>query len=56
MDTFPGETIIFLTNNFELEPLEVAKIYKARCQIKLFYKWIQQNLRIKSFYGPARTP
>lgn len=43
--------LIFLTNNFRLQTLLIAKIYKDRWQIELFFKWIKQHLRIKSFYG-----
>jgi hypothetical protein len=42
---------VFLTNNFELPALTVARLYKCRWQIELFFKWIKQNLHIKSFYG-----
>jgi hypothetical protein len=45
---------VFLTNNFQLPALTIAKIYKSRWQIELFFRWIKQNLRIKSFYG--RSP
>lgn len=41
----------FLTNNFEIESLTVAELYKNRWQVKLFFKWIKQHLRIQSFYG-----
>lgn len=41
----------FLTNNFEIPALTIAKIYKARWQVELFFKWIKQHLRIKVFYG-----
>lgn len=43
----------FLTNNFVLAPGTVAQIYKARWQIELFFKWIKQNLRIKTFLGTS---
>jgi transposase len=42
---------VFLTNNFTLPALTIAKIYRCRWQIELFFKWIKQNLRIKAFYG-----
>jgi Domain of unknown function (DUF4372)/Transposase DDE domain len=42
---------VFLTNNFTLPALTIAKIYKCRWQVELFFKWIKQNLHIKSFYG-----
>lgn len=43
--------LTFLTNNFYLPALHVAMLYKLRWQIELFFKWIKQHLRIKSFYG-----
>jgi len=55
VDTETGKTLVFLTNNFQLDALVVAKIYKARWQIELFFKWIKQNLRIKSFYGTSEN-
>ena len=45
----------FLTNNFTLPALTVALIYKARWQVELFFKWIKQHLRIKSFYGTSEN-
>jgi hypothetical protein len=47
--------LIFLTNNFGLQTLLVAKLYKDRWQIELFFKWIKQHLRIKSFYGTTQN-
>lgn len=43
--------MVFLTNNFPLAALTIAKLYKYRWQIELFFKWIKQHLRIKSFFG-----
>jgi len=43
----------FLTNNFTLPALTIARIYKARWQVELFFKWIKQHLRIKTFYGAS---
>ena len=45
----------FLTNNFHLAASTIAEIYKARWQIELFFKWIKQNLKIKSFLGTSRN-
>jgi hypothetical protein len=45
----------FLTNNFELSAQEIADIYKARWQVELFFKWIKQNLKIKTFWGTSRN-
>jgi hypothetical protein len=44
---------VFLTNNFVLSALTIAKLYKCRWQIELFFKWIKQHLRIKAFYGTS---
>ena len=41
----------FLTNNFRLAPATIARLYKFRWQIELFFKWIKQHLRIKAFCG-----
>ena len=46
-------TLVFLTNNFRLAPLTIAKLYKARWAVELFFKWIKQHLRVKSFYGTS---
>jgi len=46
-------TIVFLTNNFEVDALTVAMLYKSRWQIELFFKWIKQHLRIKTFWGTS---
>jgi len=45
----------FLTNNFILPALTIAELYKCRWQVELFFKWIKQNLRIKSFYGTSEN-
>ena len=45
----------FLTNNFALPALTIARIYKSRWQIELFFKWIKQHLRIKQFYGTSEN-
>jgi hypothetical protein len=41
----------FFTNNFELSALTIAQLYKSRWQVELFFKWIKQHLRIKTFFG-----
>lgn len=43
--------LVFITNNFEISALEVARLYKYRWTIELFFKWIKQHLKIKSFWG-----
>lgn len=45
--------LVFLTNNFDVPGLTIAKLYKARWQVELFFKWIKQHLRIKAFYGTS---
>ena len=45
----------FLTNNFKLEALTIAELYRERWQIELFFKWIKQHLRIKTFYGTTKN-
>jgi hypothetical protein len=45
--------LVFLTNNFQLDAMTVAKLYKCRWQVELFFKWIKQNLRIQAFYGTS---
>ena len=47
--------LVFLTNNFELPATTIAALYKSRWQIELFFKWIKQHLRIKSFYGTSQN-
>ncbi len=42
---------VFLTNNFELSAIEIAILYKNRWQVELFFKWIKQHLKVKSFWG-----
>ena len=54
-DAETGKRYVFITNNFKLSPLTIAKIYKARWQIELFFKWIKQNLKIKSFMGTSKN-
>jgi IS4 transposase len=43
--------LVFLTNNWSLPALTIARLYKRRWQVELFFKWIKQHLRIKAFYG-----
>jgi len=47
--------LVFLTNNFILPALTIAKLYKCRWQVELFFKWIKQNLRIKRFLGTSQN-
>ena len=52
-DAENDQHLVFLTNHFTLTALNIAAIYKSRWRIELFFKWIKQNLRIKSFYGTS---
>lgn len=45
----------FLTNNFEIEALDITKLYKNRWHIELFFKWIKQHLKIKKFWGQSEN-
>ncbi len=45
--------LVFLTNDFASPALTIARLYKLRWQIELFFKWIKQHLRIKAFYGTS---
>ena len=46
-----GKRLVFLTNNFSLPALTITELYRLRWQVELFFKWIKQNLRIKTFYS-----
>ncbi len=50
-DSENNRKLIFITNNFRLPAITIANLFKQRWQIELFFKWIKQNLKIKSFYG-----
>ena len=50
-DLESGKRFVFLTNNFTLPAWAIARLYKCRWQVELFFKWIKQHLRIKKFYG-----
>lgn len=52
-DEDQNRTLVFLTNNFSLSAETIAALYKARWEIELFFKWIKQNLMVKSFYGTS---
>jgi hypothetical protein len=54
-DAETGKTFVFLTNNFTLPALTIAKLYRYRWQVELFFKWIKQHLRIKSFFGTSEN-
>ena len=52
-DETQNRTLVFLTNNFTFSAETIAALYKARWEIELFFKWIKQNLKVKSFYGTS---
>jgi len=54
-DSETNKTLVFLTNNFSLSDLTIAELFRCRWQIELFFKWIKQHLRIKSFYGTSEN-
>ena len=53
VDAESGNALVFLTNNFALAASTIAKLYKARWQVELFFKWVKQYLRIKTFFGTS---
>jgi IS4 transposase len=55
VDEETDKDFVFLTNNFLLPALSIAMLYKSRWQVELFFKWIKQHLRIKSFYGTSEN-
>ena len=54
-DPETGNLYVFLTNIFHLAALTIAQIYKARWEIELFFKWIKQHLKIKTFLGTSEN-
>jgi len=54
-DPETGKVLTFLTNNFDLPAKIIADLYKQRWQVELFFKWIKQNLRIKTFFGTSEN-
>jgi hypothetical protein len=45
--------LIFLTNNFQLQALTIAQLYRQRWQVEFFFRWIKHHLRIRAFYGTS---
>jgi transposase len=54
-DVESKKTLIFLTNNFDLPASNIALLYKQRWQVELFFKWIKQHLKVKSFWGTSEN-
>lgn len=55
VDAATRKDFVFLSNNFDLDPLTIVQLYKCRWRIELFFKWIKQHLRIKSFFGTSEN-
>ena len=55
IDKETGHRYVFLTNHFELTALNVAKLFKSRWAVELFFKWIKQHLRVKAFFGQSEN-
>ena len=53
LDAAHEHSLIFLTNHFSLPAFKITEIYKSRWQIELFFRWIKQHLRIRSFIGTS---
>jgi hypothetical protein len=54
-DEETDKSLVFLSNNFSIEALLVAQLYRLRWQVELFFRWIKQHLRIKAFYGTSEN-
>ena len=54
-DLETGKHCVLLTTNFQLSAKTIADIYRSRWQVELFFKWIKQNLKVKSFVGTSRN-
>ena len=55
LDVEKNKKLVFLTNNFSLPATTISDLYRCRWQVELFFKWIKQNLRIKSFLGTSEN-
>ena len=54
-DALSGRRLVLLTNHFAVSAVTVAELYRQRWQVELFFKWIKQHLRIKSFFGTSEN-
>lgn len=54
-DAETGKHYVYVTNHFKLAAKTIADIYKSRWQVELFFKWIKQNLKIKSYIGTSKN-
>jgi len=55
IDIETGRRMVFLTNNFDLPAIDIALLYKYRWNVELFFKWIKQHLKVKSFWGNSQN-
>ncbi|GAG13853.1 unnamed protein product [marine sediment metagenome] len=55
VDAETNRRFTFLTNNMTPPALTIARLYKCRWQVEVFFKWIKQHLRIKAFYGTSQN-
>ena len=55
LDPVTGKKLVFLTNNFSLPASTIAELFRCRWQIEIFFKWVKQHLRIKSFFGTTEN-
>jgi IS4 transposase len=53
-DELQSRSLVFLTNDFDLPALIICQLYQRRWQVEMFFKWIKQHLRIRTFFG--RSP
>ena len=54
-DAEKGRSFVFLTNQFTLPSITIAELYRYRWRVEIFFKWVKQHLRIKSFYGTSEN-
>ena len=54
-DPVTGKRMVFLTNHFALPAITITELYRCRWQVELFFKWIKQHLRIKTFFGTSEN-
>lgn len=54
-DAQSDKTLVFVTNNLKADPVEITEIYRNRWQIEVFFKWIKQNLHIKTLWGHSQN-
>ncbi len=55
LDSITKKELTFITNHLTIEAVTIARLYKERWKVELFFKWIKQNLKIKRFYGNSEN-